>query len=82
MSRCRSCTAEVFWARTASGKLIPIDAEPVDGGNVHVVTRRADGTPATIRVATQDELGIHPDKSTYVSHFATCPSANEHRSKR
>ena len=80
MSRCKSCTAEVFWARTASGKLIPIDAEPVEGGNVHVVTRRVDGTPATVRVA-KEEL-VHPGYDTYVSHFATCPSANEHRSKR
>ena len=80
MSRCKSCTAEVFWARTASGKLIPIDADPVEGGNVHIVTRRADGTPATVRVAIQDEP--HPGYDTYVSHFATCPDAREHRSKR
>ena len=81
MSRCKSCTAEVFWARTASGKMIPIDADPVEGGNVHIVTRRVDGTPATVRVASQEELA-HPGYDTYVSHFATCPDAREHRSKR
>lgn len=72
MSRCRSCAAEIIWAHTTAGKSIPLDALPVTGGNIELV----DGVA---HVASQAVLSIDP---MYVSHFATCPDAAEHRSKR
>lgn len=29
MSKCRSCGAEIIWIKTARGKAMPCDAEPV-----------------------------------------------------
>lgn len=29
MSRCRSCGAEIIWIKMASGKLMPVDPNPV-----------------------------------------------------
>lgn len=72
MSRCRSCAAEITWARTTTGRRIPLDAVPVAGGNIEL----HDGIA---HVASQAVLSIDP---LYVSHFATCPDANEHRAKR
>ena len=34
MSRCRSCGAEVVWSKTENDRNIPLDPEPVLGGNV------------------------------------------------
>lgn len=36
MSTCRSCGAEVLWAKTRAGKAMPVDPEPTAEGNVLV----------------------------------------------
>lgn len=72
MSRCRSCAAEIIWAHTEKGKRIPLDAEPVEGGNIEL----RDG------IATIYGQAIFGTEALYVSHFATCPDAAEHRSRR
>jgi len=67
---CRSCGAPIRWAITAAnGKSIPLDRDPVDGGNVILVEGVA-------------YMNANPDLFTdarYVSHFATCPEANRWR---
>ncbi len=75
MAKCNSCGAEIIWAHTASGKAIPLDAEPVPFGNL-VVVPGADG-PRALSVNIPGALGPR-----YVSHFATCPNANQHRKPR
>lgn len=75
MSACRSCGAPVRWERTAAGKPIPLDPEPVPTGNLAF---RDDG-----RVVTCLEDGGWPqDAPRYVTHFATCPNADQHRRNR
>ena len=72
-ARCRSCAQPILWARTTSGKAMPVDPDRVPGGNVDLVNqaghltavvRRGDARPA------------------YVSHFSTCPEAAQHRRPR
>jgi hypothetical protein len=64
-SKCRSCDERIIWAKSAtSGKAIPIDAEPVDNGNIRL-GRDDDGLVAIY-------AGEGPG-TRYVSHFATCP---------
>ena len=65
MSTCRSCGAEIVWAITEAGKRIPLDAEP---------ERRF---VLTTDLATNDQTAR--STATYISHFATCPNAAEHR---
>lgn len=81
VSACRSCGAEIVWAYTPAGKRIPVDARPVDGGNV--LLHRAPGQDPTATVigkAVQPAL-FGDDSPRYVSHFATCPDADQHRSR-
>lgn len=78
MNRCRSCNAEIRWARTASGKRMPLDLEPVRTGNVQL--GYVGGEELAIVVAPADAVaaqaaGIH----LFVSHFSTCPNAATHR---
>lgn len=80
-SNCRSCGAPIVWARSAStGSLMPINPEPCANGNI-ILTEPADpGAPLLWTVLTaaaraQPALG----EPRYMSHFATCPRAGQHR---
>lgn len=73
VSRCRSCGAEIRWVQTITGKNVPIDAEPVDDGNITLE-----------RVLGQERAVVNGQPSLvggplYVSHFVTCPEAEEWR---
>jgi hypothetical protein len=61
---------------TEKGKRIPLDKEPHPNGNVHVY----DGTAYVL-----DKWNIADHKAEggklYVSHFATCPNATQHRKR-
>lgn len=74
MAACRSCGAEIEWARTEKGKSMPLDADPVKGGNIVVESRVATdhGMAPLAKYVTAGE-------GDRVSHFATCPEAKEHR---
>lgn len=70
-TECRSCHAAIVFVRTASGKLIPLDAEPNPAGNVEVLD--PDGSPlAQVHKAPPLFLtGAGP----FMPHHATCPDA-------
>lgn len=70
-SQCRSCGASIIWLRMASGKAMPIDAEPAPGGNIRVHDNGS-GEVVSKDVAARS-TGLH------LSHHATCPRATEHR---
>ncbi|MFD3431133.1 hypothetical protein [Nocardia fluminea] len=74
-SRCRSCSAPIAWRRTAEGKRIPLDPEPVAGGNLMIA-----GNGTALVVGPTASPAINSD-IRYVSHFATCPNADSWRSK-
>lgn len=83
MSDCRSCGAAVRWVETAAGKRMPLDPEPVDGGNVElrqVMLDRQRHTIAVVHPVGQPALDEQGPR--YVSHFATCPNAAAHRHPR
>lgn len=77
MSKCKSCGKEIIWVNTKRGKSMPCDAAPIrfsraEKGELFV-------TPfgevvSGVRCSTSDEIG-------YISHFATCPNANQHRKR-
>lgn len=71
MSRCKSCAQPIEWYRTITGKNIPVDPDPVLGGNIDI------GFDRIAHVITP-----LPDTEAHVSHFTTCPSAAEHRRKQ
>ena len=74
MSTCRTCGAEIIWAKTRTGKSMPLDAIPV-GQDVEGTCLLEDG------IAYFGAFDHKPDAPRYVSHFATCPNAAKHRRK-
>lgn len=94
MSACRSCKADLKWARThASGTRIPLDAEPVDPGTpaAFVVTGGVAYPPDAAADQVAERRGISTaaarevlaaDFPWHVSHFSTCPDADKHRRSR
>lgn len=69
MSTCRSCQKEIIWAKTTSGKAMPIE-RAVDG-NLVVVK----GVAHVIPKGDEPVAGMQ----RFVSHFATCVNAASHR---
>lgn len=65
---CKGCGTPIVWARDANGKAIPLDPKPATYGvkvdpQLGAICVRANGADSVAQV--------------YVSHFATCPKANE-----
>ncbi|MGH7743390.1 MAG: hypothetical protein ACREQ5_01015 [Candidatus Dormibacteria bacterium] len=75
-TECSSCHARIVGCLTVNGKWMPVDAVPVEGGNLVLV----DGAGALpgVRVLRKGEVVEGP---RYVSHFSTCPQANIHRKR-
>lgn len=67
---CRSCGRPLIWGVTMQGRRMPVDAKP-------------QGKRIVLEPAIKDDL---PPLATvvdvYVSHFATCPNAEQHRKAR
>ena len=78
MAKCRSCNAEIVFAKTPAGKAMPVNEQPAPNGNVALIVR--DGVKIAVvldrsgRAPTAD-LQPSPDAPRYISHFATCPGA-------
>lgn len=73
-NRCKSCNAEVFWIPSAAhGRLMILDFKPVSTGSILV---RGDKAHVVSLDAIPEEGELR-----YVSHFATCPNADQHRKK-
>lgn len=74
---CAACSAPITWAETTRGKRMPVDRDPVDGGNLRL-TARPKGPPL-VEVISAGDL-FTPDEPRFVPHFATCPHAQAFRS--
>lgn len=73
MSTCKSCGADVIWAKNSStGKVMPLDAQETANGNCVLLL---DGT---FKVGGT----FVPGQRHHTSHFATCPNAKQHRRPR
>lgn len=74
--KCRSCGASIIFILSTKGRRIPCDAQPIKfnyelGGPDKVVTKNGEVLTGKI-----SESG---SETGYISHFATCPNANQHR---
>lgn len=76
---CRGCGQPIIWIRTGGRKSMPCDPDQVvywqtPGGSHKIVTPNGE-----VRIA---ELDGPEEKATgigYISHFATCPKADQFR---
>lgn len=73
---CRSCGAPIVFAVTERGKRIPIDAEPVENGNIALDRLQEPPRAYVLKTATAREM---VEGNLYVLHFSTCPNAAQHR---
>lgn len=80
VKRCRSCGAPVIWTVTHKGKWMPVDAAPVEGGNIRLRSE-ADGDRVIAEYPGREHPGLFDDadRARYVSHFATCPESDDWR---
>ena len=72
IATCKSCGARVMWCVTTTGKRMPVDARESPRGNL------------TLALQPDGELlarYTYPGTGTHTSHFATCPHADQHRTK-
>jgi len=86
MSACKSCGAEVRWAVSEStNKRMPLDYRPSLDGNIALRDGEDPFGDRYARVIGNREVLDQmraEGASLYTSHFATCPNAKQHRSKR
>ena len=66
-TQCKSCGQYIFFLRTQSGKLMPVDAESV--------------ADIEYELPDMDEPEYAPLEG-HVSHFSTCPNADKHRRRK
>lgn len=76
---CGSCGAAIFWVHGTSGKANPLDAAPVANGNI-VIRENLLGEPVAYYLGRTNVA--QPGEPRFVSHFATCPQAAQHRRAR
>jgi len=77
MSTCKSCGAEIVWCIGSKGGRMPVDANPNPGGNLTIVEDHANPTLPPRAMPVPPDAGVGTPR--YKSHFATCPSADQHR---
>lgn len=84
--KCKSCGASIVWIKTQKGKNMPCDADAVEyqenyKGKSTIVTE--DGRVLKASIITPSGGGLAPiiDGKGYSPHWATCPYANNHRTR-
>ena len=82
ISTCRSCGARIIWVRMTSGKAMPCDAQKISFNPVHPVTKEAQTYITEDGKVCRGEYDPNGEKNGYISHFATCPAADQHRRPR
>lgn len=81
MSTCRSCGAVINWIETKKGKKMPVDPgdiefDDAESGDVLVSEL---GDVVYVKEGSKNE---HPHQKYYISHFATCPQADDWRKSK
>lgn len=95
-ARCRSCNAEIIWANTAGraddeerpSRRIPLDVKPIEKmtRGAFMLARGVEiGEPVALDANwfyAGRSLMLARLPALFISHFATCPNADQHRRTR
>ncbi len=86
---CSTCGRPMIWAVSLAGRRIPMDVEPLrefpkNETGVFVLLRRTGhpeplAMPLPAMAALDFEAAERTSVPLFVSHFSTCPQADEHR---
>lgn len=83
IASCRSCGEPIIWTITEKGKRMPVDAEPVDVSAGAMLFRLVERSMDDEVLAQFVPAQFHArEPELFVSHFATCPHASQHRRTR
>lgn len=66
MPTCKACKKEIYFLKTNSGKLIPVNAETLNDSELHDL---------------QNNMQRLFDSDRHVTHFTDCPKSNKFRRK-
>ena len=75
-NECRSCHASIVWCVSEKGNFMPIDKDPVVGGNIRMIHNPIPNARVQPDIDLFDE---HDDGMRYLPHHMTCPDADEWR---
>lgn len=70
----------MIWTITSKGKKMPVDYQPDPEGKFYV-WRTDDGVIHAQTAKDAPSWIINSGRSTFTSHFATCPHAKHHRKR-
>ena len=82
MSFCRGCGARIFWFKTAAGKSMPVDSEPVQ-----VIETEGKDLFYTEEGETLRGRAARPEEERrggtvgFIPHWKTCPCAADFRKR-
>lgn len=74
---CKTCGADIRWAISEKGRMMPFDAEPNGRGQWRLRTQPGSWVPVAVHVPEDERDGYHHE--LLISHFASCPDADHHR---
>lgn len=82
MAKCKSCGADIVWIKTVNGKSMPCNACQVvykqcKDGKQTIIMPNGETIKGNITDDSNNATGIG-----YIPHWATCPTANQHRKKQ
>lgn len=75
LAHCRSCDAPIIWTLTTNGKRMPVDADPVIAARGFRLDDEVEGPDPIARYIGNPSAG----ERLFVSHFSSCPNADQHR---
>lgn len=75
MTACRSCGAEIFFAHTANGKMMPLEIGPTGEGNVVVNFDGPEPVVERVYGEQQRHEALAAGAELYLPHFAPCQDA-------
>lgn len=78
VDKCDSCGAKVIWSVTVRARNMPVDADPIKGGNVQLEHRGAGVTPLARVLTPAQQFGR---TNLHRSHFVSCPQAASWRKR-
>lgn len=79
---CRTCKAKIRWVRTPTGRLMPLDPWPTDGGNVLLEENLFGDTLGRVLAGTDLADARTGGARLYMPHHATCPQGAQWRCSR
>lgn len=80
--RAPTCRAKILWARTAAGRLQPLDPDPDPNGLILLTGRRTpEGFAIVERTMGLEEAKTSPEPASrrFTAHHATCPARKDFR---